>query len=415
MASASDRPHRGRSRVRHSRNRTACGVAALASIALLAGSPAQAHAAATSCRASAVRVSGPLGVSYEPVVANTSATPCATQAEQLAGAQSAGALTVTNPRASTESASGRLSASASIDGIGISGLVPVAVEHVSVTQVQSCTAGVSTASGSSSVAGLRIAGMLVLAGIEYVLGEASASGEACSAPSAAGGGGEAGMGSGTGTGSGSGPESGVLGGTAGARHAASRLALECQRRPLTLIDVLMRRNHVAVLGAAEERLIGRRVSITLLAGHRLVARAVVGSDGLFAASTPLPARRLRFTNAARYQASVGAARSQSLKLTRRMTFESIASRAGVLSIHGRVSLPLAQPIAPILIRRRLSCSSSVIVRRIRPSRNGTFAATLPVPPGTPAAVYVASTRVRQTARRRTTYPTFTLPRVVVLQ
>jgi hypothetical protein len=57
----------------------------------------------------------------------------------------------------------------------------------------------------------------------------------------------------------------------------------------------------------------------------------------------------------------------------------------------------------------------VIVKRIRPSRNGTFTATFPAPGGTPAAVYLASTRVRQTARGRATYPTFTLPRVVVLQ
>jgi hypothetical protein len=325
----------------------------------------------------------------------------------------------------------------------------VAVEHVSVTQMQSCTAGVSGASGSSSVNGLRIAGIpvpvlagaslnetvagvgvrtnqlsgstrralvLVLAGTEYVLGEASASGEACAVAQA---GGEAGTGSGAGIGTGGGrgtdTEGVVLGGTAGARHAASRLALECQRHPITLIDVLMRGKHVAILGAAEERLIGRRVAITLLANHRLVASAVVGSDGLFAASAPLPSRRLRFTNRASYQASIGAARSQSLKLTRRMTFESIASRAGVLSIHGRVSLPLAQPVAPVLIRRRLSCTSSVIVKRIKPSRNGSFTATLPAPPGMPAAVYLASSRVRQTARRRATYPTFTLPRVVVLQ
>jgi hypothetical protein len=87
----------------------------------------------------------------------------------------------------------------------------------------------------------------------------------------------------------------------------------------------------------------------------------------------------------------------------------------VLSIRGRVALPLAKPVAPVLIRRRLSCSSSVIVKRIRPSRNGTFTATLPALPGTPAAVYLASTRVRQTASRRTSYPTFTLPSVVVLQ
>jgi hypothetical protein len=57
----------------------------------------------------------------------------------------------------------------------------------------------------------------------------------------------------------------------------------------------------------------------------------------------------------------------------------------------------------------------VIVKRIRPSHDGTFTATLPAPPGTPAAVYLASTRVRQTVHRRATYPTFTLPSVVVLR
>src|SRR6202030_839736 len=136
------------------------------------------------------------------------------------------------------------------------------------------------------------------------------SGEACTASPTGGGGGggggaagEVGTGSQAGDGtSGSAGGSG-LGGTLGARRAASRLALECTRSQLTLIDVLMRRNHVAITGAAEQRLVGRSVAIRLLAGHRLVATTTVGSDGLFTASAALPAVRVRFTNVARYQAS----------------------------------------------------------------------------------------------------------------
>jgi hypothetical protein len=330
--------------------------------------------------------------------------------------------------------------------------------------VQSCTLGTNVSSGSSSVDGLTVAGTPVsvvagqtldqtIAGVrirtnqlsgstrqalvidlgstEYVLGEASASGDAC-ASLLSGGGPGAGSGGGTGagsggtggagggslggaSGSGQGADSGVVGGVLADRLAASKLALQCPQRKLTLIDVLVRGNRVALLGAADKSLIGRKVTITSLGDHRRAASAIVGSDGFFGTTAALPARRIRFTNRALYMASIGATRSQSLKLTRRMVVDSIVSRMGKVVMHARIIKPLALPIAAILLQRRVSCSSAVTVKRIRPDRNGNFTATFAAPAHAQAAVYLAVTRVRQNTHSRKTYPSSTLPRVVVIQ
>src|ERR1700681_1729661 len=87
----------------------------LVAILTFSGAPARAESASTSCRASAARASGPQQATSEPVVANPSATPCTTQNQQIVGTQSAGGMTVTDPKASTETAAGLLSASASDD------------------------------------------------------------------------------------------------------------------------------------------------------------------------------------------------------------------------------------------------------------------------------------------------------------
>lgn len=79
--------------------------------------------------------------------------------------------------------------------------------------------------------------------------------------------------------SGLGAGSGVISGTFSARLAASQLALQCPTRKLTLIDVIQRGNRVALLGAADKSLIGRKVTITLVGNHKRVASAVVGTDG----------------------------------------------------------------------------------------------------------------------------------------
>jgi hypothetical protein len=196
---------------------------------------------------------------------------------------------------------------------------------------------------------------------------------------------------------------------------ASQLALQCPQRNLTLIDVLQRGNHVALLGAADKSLIGRKVTITFMANHKHVASAIVGSDGLFGATEPLPTRRLRFSNLARYQANIGVQRSQSLKLTRRMLVDSIVSRAGEVIIQGRVTKPFAKPTATILVKRRVTCSSTVTITRIKPHQDGTFTATIAAPRQTQAAVYLATSRVRNNVNSPKTFPTSTLPRVVVIQ
>jgi hypothetical protein len=428
---------------------------ALCATLVFAGAPAPAQAAGSSCRASAGRSSGPQQVTFEPVVANAAATPCVADSHELVGVASSGGMTLTDPRAATEIGAGTISSSASDDSAQITGTAAISVGHVSATQVESCSAGMSVASGSSRVDGLTVAGTPVsvvggqsidqsIAGVrirtnqlngdtrqalvldvganEYVLGEAIASGDACASLPAGGGGEAGGTGAGAGgagppgaTGSGLGSGSGTVGGTLAYRLAASQLALQCPRRSITLIDVLQRGGRVALLGAADKTLLGRSVTITILAGHKRVARAVVGSDGFFGTTAALPSRALRFTNKASYQASIGSQRSAYLKLTRRMLVQSISSRAGKVAIAGRVVKPLSRPIAAILIKRRISCSSMVTVKRIKPRRDGSFSVTLAAPAHTPAALYLATTTVRQSLRNRRSYPTSTLPRVVVIQ
>ena len=198
-------------------------------------------------------------------------------------------------------------------------------------------------------------------------------------------------------------------------QTASALALACTKRKLTLIDVLTHGQHVDLLGAADKRLVGQRVSIYYLVGHRRVATAVVGSDGFFRATAPLPPRRERFTNFARYQAQDAAGeKSLDLKLHRRMVVTSIGLTGGKVVIRGRVIKPLASPAAPILIQRRVSCASTVTVMRVMPRADGTFTVTLDPPPHTQAAVYRAATQVRKVVTNPKRFPTFTLPREVEL-
>jgi hypothetical protein len=193
------------------------------------------------------------------------------------------------------------------------------------------------------------------------------------------------------------------------------LALQCTTRKLTLIDVLQHGNHVVLLGAADKKLVGQRVSIYYLVGHKKVATALVGSDGLFRARAPLPPRRQRFTNRARYQAQDNAGeKSLNLKLHRRMVVDSIRVANGKVTISGRVIRPLASPVAPIHIQRRVSCTSTVNVERVMPKADGRFTATLAAPPNTQAAVYRAATQVRKVVTNPKRFPTFTLPREVAL-
>lgn len=195
----------------------------------------------------------------------------------------------------------------------------------------------------------------------------------------------------------------------------SQRSLQCTGRKLMLIDVLRRGSHVELFGAADLSLLGRRVNIFLGTGGKRVATAVVGGDGFFHTTAPLPPARLRNTNAARYQARSGAERSLDVKLARRMIVGSISSSNRVVTISGRVTKPFAKPIAAISVQRRVSCTRWITEKRIKPRSDGTFTATLAGPPGDQVGVYRAATLVRKRAANRRLFPTFTLPRVIWLK
>ncbi|MCW3048818.1 MAG: hypothetical protein JWO74_3102 [Solirubrobacterales bacterium] len=197
--------------------------------------------------------------------------------------------------------------------------------------------------------------------------------------------------------------------------SSSELMLQCTKRRLVLIDVLEQRGRVKLLGAADRALAGKTVDIVFSATGKVVAHAKVQSDGGFATTATLPARSIRFTNRARYQAVVGKERSLRLKLHRRMVVSGLTSKAGKVTIAGRVLLPLGKPARTIILKRRVSCSKTEVVKRFKPARDGSFRVTVAGPTGQAAAVYRMQTSVRKTTRNPKSYPTFTLPRAVELR
>jgi hypothetical protein len=196
--------------------------------------------------------------------------------------------------------------------------------------------------------------------------------------------------------------------------AVAQLALRCSRRKLTLIDVHARGKRVLLRGAASSSLLGKRVDI-LFNDHKTVAKAAVGSDGLFSTSAPLPPAKIRNTNRARYLARAGGARSLDLKLSRRLILDSITGHQGRVTIVGKVVSPLARPAAPIAVQQVISCTRTVTVKRARPSASGRFHITLTAPANVAAAVYRLSTHVRKFARNPRLFATFSLPEPVVLR
>jgi len=192
------------------------------------------------------------------------------------------------------------------------------------------------------------------------------------------------------------------------------LALQCTLRRLVLIDVYERAGRVQLLGAADRRYVGRRVRIRFMDTRRTVARPKVRRDGTFTATAPLPDERIRGTNRARYEASIGKQRSMRLKLARRMSVSELHSRGRVVTIAGRVIGPLTTPIQTVVVKQRVTCRDWKVVKRFKPRPDGTFDIDVKAPDTGEAAVYRMSTRVKLYDWFAKTYPTFTLPRFVDL-
>ena len=141
---------------------------------------------------------------------------------------------------------------------------------------------------------------------------------------------------------------------------------------------------------------------------KVVVDAVVTCESL------VRPKRIRNTNAARYEARIGAERSLKLKLMRRMRITSIGVAGGKLVVSGTVIGPFAARKADRMIelQRRVSCTRSERVARALPRANGSFRISVPVPAGTAAAVYRLRTKVRATRSSTRAVDTFTLPRGV---
>ena len=218
--------------------------------------------------------------------------------------------------------------------------------------------------------------------VDAVLAEASAGGESCSGRS----------------------------GTAVAEDITG-MALQCASQRVVLIDVLDTGRRVKLVGVAAGRYVGRTVKIRLAATGAVVARPIVREDGTFRATAPLPARKIRRTNAARYQASVDGERSLQLKLTRRMIVTHTASTARGTTLHGRVTGPLARR-ARITVKRRVSCGRWEVVKRFAVPGDGRFRVNIPHAHGATSAVFRMQTTVGARNRSGRPKPTFTLPRYV---
>ncbi|MCW2985694.1 MAG: hypothetical protein JWR63_3264, partial [Conexibacter sp.] len=208
------------------------------------------------------------------------------------------------------------------------------------------------------------------------------------------------------------PDAGVAG-----QSVADQL-LACSDRKLVLVDVLKQGGHVKLLGAANRDYVGKRVAIRLRATGQVVAHAKVAKDGSFETTAPMPARAYfashKRANSVRYRAEIGKELSLPLKLQRRLIVSSLTSKAGKVTIAGRVVRPLTTPISTVRVVRRVSCHKVVLVARFKPRSDGTFRITVKAPKGQAAAIYRLATSVREKPSNPRSYPTFTLPRGVAL-
>lgn len=193
--------------------------------------------------------------------------------------------------------------------------------------------------------------------------------------------------------------------------------LECTKRRLLLSRVVEGSKEVRLSGKADKRLAGKTVRIRFDATGKTVASAKVRADGTFKATAPLPPKRLRDTNRARYQAVLGDERSLDLKLRRRMRMTSSAQTDnGTVRIAGKVTGPLGKPLRSIEIRRRVSCTKWEVIAHVKPNpRTGWFKAFVEAPAGKDSAVYRATTQVRNNTASAKHYETFTLPHSVTLE
>jgi hypothetical protein len=189
----------------------------------------------------------------------------------------------------------------------------------------------------------------------------------------------------------------------------------CPLDVLRLVDVRASKGQVVLAGETSPQHAGRDVTLEFVG--KFVAKAKVGPNGTFRTTVALPPAEIRNTARARYRAVLGRLRSPSLKLARRMDFTTLTSRGGKVTIGGRITKPLADPIATVTLREYTNCRGNehkVVKKNVKVDADGRFEVTIPAPANADRAYYRALTRVRKKRDNAKTYPTFTLLRGVNL-
>jgi hypothetical protein len=199
---------------------------------------------------------------------------------------------------------------------------------------------------------------------------------------------------------------------------------ECARGDLRLTDVYGLRRRTVLRGVAGPRSIGAKVAIVATSSGKRVATAIVGGDLTFSTTAALPPKAIRNTNAARFQARLVHERSSRLKFARRMT-ETVARRLDParVRISGRVTGPLARPVATVLVRAstrcpgRTSARGPIVARGVRVQRSGRWTATITLPPSLRRGrVFLrAETRIRKSTRSPKLFRTFSLVQGIPLR
>ena len=197
--------------------------------------------------------------------------------------------------------------------------------------------------------------------------------------------------------------------------SASDLVLGCTERLVVLEDVVPAGSKVRLVGVADRQFAGRTVSIVFVPSGKVVAKPKVAPDGSFVASAPLPPKRLRNSNLARYEARIGSQRSLKLKLVRRMRITTIGVSGGKLVVTGTVTRPLAVRKADraVELQRRVSCTRDESVATAMPRADGSFRISVAVPRGpVRGGLPAAHEGAHRAPRARRAVNTFTLPRGV---
>jgi len=197
-------------------------------------------------------------------------------------------------------------------------------------------------------------------------------------------------------------------------QAVEELLLGCGKRTLVLNDVLVSHGHVLLNGSAAKSLAGKKVKI-IFDGKKQVASALVGSNGEFSTTAPLPPSRLRNSNSARYMAVSEGQRSLNLKLTRRLILQPPTFSGGSVTLTGQVTRPLTKPASTVTVEQQLQCGNSTKVLTFTPPANGRFHVTITgIPAGAKAGIYRLSSSVLDNPKSHNAFGTFSLPLPVAL-